>query len=801
FADDPVLDKLKVADEVCAFFRELGDFDYRPAHQAAAYAPASGNSSLIDVDILGHIFEQSITDLERLRNELDEPTEPARVEKRKSRRKKEGAFYTPAFITRYIIEQALGGVLRDRFEQLRQAHEEATKGTARAALADPKVYVLDNLKKPERAALVRFWEAWQVELAAIRLCDPACGSGAFLIEAFDQLHAANQASNDRLQELRGHRTLFDLDKRILENNLYGVDLNEEAIEICRLSLWIKTAERGKALTSLDHTIRVGNSIVADPAVHSKAFDWQAAFPEVVKAGGFDVVVANPPYVRQELLSPIKSYLESTYRTYHGMADLYVYFYELWLRLLKPGGLLSFIVTNKWMKAGYGEPLRRFFAENAWMESVVDFGHAKQIFEEADVFPSIIVARRPSERPKPATARLCTIPREQLRIDDLSRQIEEEGVGLPLSQLGADAWQLEPVGISTLFAKIKAAGIPLAEFARVKPLMGIKTGFNEAFLIDSVTRNGLVTADPRCDEVIRPYVRGQDIGRWQSNWAGLWMIVLKTSGDWAWPWSDAGDGAETVFQKTYPSLHAWFKPMEDALRKRQDKGRNWWELRSCAYWAEFDKPKIVYQEIQFHPSYGLDNAGQYGNNKTFFIASADLYLLAVLNSPLGWWYNWRYLPHMKDEALSPVGFLMESLPIARPSDAIRCKTENAVTRVIEIAGKQQETRRVILDWLRLQYEIEKPSLKLQSPIDLDSDGFVAEVVKVRGKKKPLTAAALKALRDEHANTIQPARKLAAEAITLENTISNLVNEAYSLTPGEVALLWETAPPRMPISRAG
>jgi hypothetical protein len=152
--------------------------------------------------------------------------------------------------------------------------------------------------------------------------------------------------------------------------------------------------------------------------------------------------------------------------------------------------------------------------------------------------------------------------------------------------------------------------------------------------------------------------------------------------------------------------------------------------------------------------------------------------------------------MKDEALSPVGFLMESLPIARPSDAIRCKTESAVTRVVDIAGKQQETRRVILDWLRLQYEIGKPSLKLQSPVDLDSDGFIAEVVKVRGRKKPLTAAALKALRDEHASTIEPARKLAAEALKLEYTISNLVNEAYGLTPEELALLWKTAPPRMP-----
>ncbi len=147
----------------------------------------------------------------------------------------------------------------------------------------------------------------------------------------------------------------------------------------------------------------------------------------------------------------------------------------------------------------------------------------------------------------------------------------------------------------------------------------------------------------------PYVRGQDIDRWVSDWAGLWMIVLKSSGDCPWPWSQDDDEAEAIFRKTYPSIHARLKPLEDALRKRQDKGRHWWELRSCAYWDQFEKPKIVYQEIQFHPSYALDTAGQYGNNKTFFLASADPYLLAVLNSPLMWWHNWRYLPHMKDEA--------------------------------------------------------------------------------------------------------------------------------------------------------
>ena len=789
FAEDASLDGLQVSDGVCGYFRDLGDYDYRPPHQAAV---ATGKGTLIDVDILGHIFEQSITDLERLRNELDGVAEP------KSRRKKEGAFYTPSFITRYIIEQALGGVLRDRFERLRQKQQEAARGTARSTLADPTVYALDKLKKPERTALVEFWEGWQDELAGIRLLDPACGSGAFLIQAFDQLYAEYQASNDRLKELGANRPLLDLDKRILQDNLYGVDLNDEAVEICRLSLWIKTAHRGKPLTSLDRTICIGNSIVADPAVDPKAFDWQGSFPEVFRDGGFDVVVANPPYVRQELLQPIKPYLETAYRTYHGMADLYVYFYELGLRLLKPGGRLSLIVTNKWMKASYGEPLRRFFGEQAWIESVVDFGHAKQIFEDVDVFPSILVARRPTDEPKPTTTRLCTIPREQLRIDDLSRQIEAEGVELSLGRLGTEAWQLEPDAVVRVCDRIRNGRVPLGAFADANPARGILTGLNEAFLIDTPTRNALVETDAACAEIIKPYVRGQDIDRWTSGWAGLWMIAIKSSGDYTWPWSNVAENAEDVFRRTYPSIYARFKSLEAALRKRQDQGRNWWELRSCAYWKDFERPKIVYQEIQFHPSYAFDRAGMFGNNKTFFVPSEDLYLLVVLNSPLMWWYNWRYLPHMKDEALSPVGFLMESLPIARPSDPVHEATVRGSQRLIEIRQTERTVAREILDWLRVEHRIEKPTTKLQSPMAMDSDGFVAEVKKLRGKKNPLSAAALRSLRDEYARTIEPARQLVAESAMLERQLSDLVNEAYGLTADEVNLLWDTAPPRMPIA---
>jgi len=792
FAEDAVLDSLKISDEVCGYFRDLGSYDYRPAYLA------TGEGSLIDVDILGHIFEQSITDLEKLRSELEGLAEPLGAEKHKTRRKKEGAFYTPSFITRYIIEQALGGVLRDRFEQLREKHVQAAKGAAKAALADPSVYELDKLTAPAKRALVAFWEAWQDELANVRLLDPACGSGAFLIEAFDQLHATYQRSNDRLQELRGHRSLFDLDKRILENNLYGVDLNEEAIEICRLSLWIKTAERGKALTSLDHTIRVGNSVVSDPAVHPQALNWPEVFPEVFAQGGFDVVVANPPYVRQEWLGPIKPYLQSAYRAYHGMADLYVYFYELGLRVLRPGGLLSFIVTNKWMKSGYGEPLRRLFSERAWIESVVDFGHAKQIFEDADVFPSIIVARKPTESPKPKTARLCVIAREQLRVDDLSQQIAVEGVELPLAQLGADVWQLEPGGVTKLLTKIRATGIPLTDFAGVKPLSGIKTGYNEAFLIDTPAKNRLISADPNCADFLRPFLRGQDFTRWKADWAGLWMIVLRSSDNYAWPWADAGENAEEVFRRVYPSVYDHINGYRSALQKRQDQGRYWWELRSCGYWSDFDRPKIMYPEITWRADWGLDRDRTLCNNTAYILPIDDVWILAVANSPATWWYSWRNAMHGKDEALRFIKEFVQTLPIPVPSDEQRSSAAECVSRLIPAVAEQQAMARAILDWLHVEHSIEKPSLKLQSPIALDSDAFVAEVKRVRGNRNPLSAAALKGLRDEHAQTIEPARALAAEAAQLERQISDLVNRAYGLTPEEVALMWQTAPPRMPLS---
>ncbi len=791
FADDPVLDALNVPDAVCRHFQELAAYEYRPAHEVA-----DGKAKLIDVDILGHIFEQSITDLERIRNELEGRAERLGRDQHAGRRKKEGAFYTPAFITRYIVGQALGSVLDDRFETLRSRHAQEAAGTARRVLADPRTYDLAALNDPQRKALIRFWESWQDdELSKIRIVDPSCGSGAFLIEAFEQLYQAYERSNDRLEELRGNRTLFDLDRQILRNNLYGVDLNGEAIEIARLGLWIKTAQRGKALTSLDHTVRIGNSVVDDPRIHPRAFDWRLAFPEVFDQGGFDVVVGNPPYVRQEWIAPYKPYLQRAFRTYHGTADLYVYFYELGMSILRPGGRLSFIVTNKWLKAAYGEPLRRYFAENAWVESVVDFGHAKQIFEDADVFPSIIVARKPNQDPAPTTTRVCAIPREQLRISDLSEQIASEGSEIERTRLGCEPWSLEPKAVYDLLGKLCVAGTPLAKFAGVKAYYGAKTGLNDAFVIDEPTRSAIVAEDARSVEIIRPYLRGQDIKRWSPQWSGLWMIFTRR-------------GIEI---DSYPAIKRHLLSFRQRLEPRPKDwsqgtwpGRKpgaylWYETQDpVEYWRLFEQPKILYQDITWKPSFCLDTEGRLSNDTTFFLPSSNSWILASLNAPISWWYAWRTVYHGKDEALRLKGIFMQEFPIPIPSDAQLQICETITVRVIELTKTQQNTTRDILDWLKVEHEVAEPTTKLQSPIGLDSDGLIAEVRKVRGRKKPLSLAALRSLREEHSRTIVPAQALAAEARGLERRVSDLVNQAYGLTPDEVRLMWQTAPPRMPIA---
>jgi len=801
FAPDEALNRLKVSDLVCQGFDKLAAYEYGKDSD-------NPNAKMIDVEILGHIFEQSISDLEELHQQISSsPLPPGEgpgvretpAKAGPSKRKKEGAFYTPAFVTRYIVAETLQPILDERFETLRQEHEEQalekakSKAAVKKLLADPRAYDLQTLDNAQRKLLADFWNQWLDTLATVRIVDPACGSGAFLLEAFDQMHVHYQQANACLTDLVNQRLFADVDKQILQSNLFGMDLNTEAIEICRLSLWIKTAEKGKVLTSLDDNVKQGNSVIGTP---SPLDAWRARFPAALAEGGFDVVLGNPPYVRQEWIAKDKPFLEQHYKAYDGVADLYVYFYELGMKLLKPGGRLGFVVTNKWMRAGYGEALRKYFGESAWVEQVVDFGHAKQIFPDADVFPSILVARKPSNVPTPATVRVCAIPREQLRIDDLSRQIKSDGYEMPRDRLGSAAWSLEPPGVAKLIEKIRTTAVRLNQYANVEPLSGTKTGFNEAFLVDGLTKERIVAADPKSAHLMKPYVRGQDIERWRPDWKGIWMIAMKSSGNYAWPWSGTGDNAENVFKSTYPSVHAHLNLFREALNKRGDQGENWWELRACAYWDAFDKPKIIYPEITWRAEWSLDLRNLYTNNTVYILPLADFWILAVMNSPLLWWYSWRSAIHAKDEALRFIREYVQEIPICKPTTEQRRDASKAVRRLIDITAEQQAGRRAMLDWLRLEFGVEKASQKLQEVGRLDADALAGEVKKARGKAKPLSVAEVKRLKAEHVASVVPLQTLAGEARTLESRVSDLVNAAYGLTPDEIKLMWATAPPRMP-----
>ena len=197
---------------------------------------------------------------------------------------------------------------------------------------------------------------------------------------------------------------------------------------------------------------------------------------------------------------------------------------------------------------------------------------------------------------------------------------------------------------------------------------------------------------------------------------------------------------------------------------------------------------------------VSKGGTFSNNTVYFLSNADIWALTVLNSPVGWWFAWRKAQHGKDEALRYFTAFMEEFPIPKPTDEPRRAVEKGVGQLIEITKAQQAATHELLDWLRMEHEVAKPSLRLQAPADLSADEFVAEVQKARGKKKSLTAAALKSLRDEYDRLIVPMQTRATEALDLERDLSALVNAAYGLTPVEEKLLWQTAPPRMPIPGA-
>jgi hypothetical protein len=533
--------------------------------------------------------------------------------------------------------------------------------------------------------------------------------------------------------------------------------------------------------------------------------WQPAFPGMWREwagadppGGFDAVIGNPPYVRQETIKASKAALKGLYpAVYDGVADLYVYFYARGLALLRQGGRLSYVVTNKWLKAGYAEELRATLGERFWVEAIFDFGHAKKMFPDADVMPCVLVARRPDPGlPAPQQTRVSVIARDDVDLARLDAQVQRETFTLPRGRFGRDEWLLLPQDELALFGRLRERHAPLHAHAGVEIRRGVLTGLNEAFVLDQATRDRLVADDPRSAGVIKPYLRGQDIDRWIPDWDHQWMIFVRHGTDIST--LPAIERHLSQFRNELEPRPAEWKPTPEQKEwpGRKPGSYRWWEIQdNVAYYDDFAQPKIMYQEIQWFPAYCLDQQGLFANNKVYFLPSDDPWLLACLNSPILWWHNWRFLVHVKDEGLTPQGYKMEQLPIAPPGDRADAAAV-LVEKLCAIQAETHATRRALAAWYRTTWEIEKIPNALKDPFALDAEHFAALLRKAMRNRR-LGSADVQLIHAEHAAIIAPIAARLAEAGRHERALSDLVLDAYGLTAEERALMWRTAPPRMPI----
>ena len=366
FKPDEVLDTILIDDEL--LFKhtyKLSEYDF---------------ASEIDVNILGHIFENSLNELDEINAQLT----GEEIDKTKTRRKKDGVFYTPKYITKYIVENTVGKLCTEKKAELQIIEEEYA--TDKRRQLKTKQALLDKLKT---------YQNWLLQLT---ICDPACGSGAFLNQALDFLITEHRYIDELQAKLLSVPIIFsDIEKGILENNLFGVDLNEESVEIAKLSLWLRTAQPNRKLNDLNNNIKCGNSLIDDPTVAGgKAFNWKEAFPQVFVRGGFDVVIGNPPYVnandlKKNLSVSEYNFLKENFETAKGTVDLYIYFFEKGLNIIKKDGFLSYITPNRFLSASYGKAVREFILSKYQIVSLVDYSD-KKVFEDASTYPVISFIR-------------------------------------------------------------------------------------------------------------------------------------------------------------------------------------------------------------------------------------------------------------------------------------------------------------------------------------------------------------------------------------------------------------------------
>ena len=655
----------------------------------------------VDPEMLGKVFEELVTG-----------------------RHDTGSYYTPRPVVSFMCRESLKICLQNKTDE--------TLETLQKFVDDADA---TEIRDPEKVLQV---------LQTLRICDPACGSGAYLLGMMSELLRLRDALFQSKQV--DPKSTYQRKLDIIQKNLYGVDKDEFAVNIAMLRLWLSLAidyesDTPEPLPNLDYKVATGDSVTGpapeptdeqiqpedyliqqiqehhaeflvthnDPEKqrlreeiselkrhiqgwqeNPEGFVWPVEFPEVFQEGGFDIVIGNPPYVRQELIRPIRSVLQRLFpEVYTGTADLYVYFYKRGCELLRVNGVLTYISSNKFLRARYGKKLREFFADKMCLHILLDFGSVQVFRASVDTCIVLVENALPDEE-----TFLTATFRNDADIPRLSDAFQERMFSIHIKDLSPDVWMLTSPDIITLLARLQNTGTQLSELRQNEFYFGIKTGCNDAFIIDAITYEGLITVNPDSREFIKPLLRGRNLRRWKANSANEYLIVIASSTNREWPWSDVRNDseAERVFAETYPAVYQHLNGYRDRLIARDDQGRFYWELRSCTYYAEFEKPKIVYPDISPIMRACYDTTMAYCLQTTYILPTEDLSLLAILNSQLVDWYARHKFQSLNDPwaggGLRFIAQYMRRVPIANQSEAQKVALSELVEQILADPASDQ-----------------------------------------------------------------------------------------------------------------
>jgi len=529
------------------------------------------------------------------------------------------------------------------------------------------------------------------------------------------------------------------------------------------------------------------------AQEQRFFHWELEFPEVFIQGGFNAIVGNPPYVRQESLGEIKAYLSAYYQVYHGTADLYVYFIEQSHKLLCSEGFFGMIISNKWMKANYGTALRHFIAEQTTIQKIVDFGELP-VFNDASTFPAILITKNAPTNEQ----NFIYAPIKTLRFKSLNNEVIKVGLQVDSKAVSGDTWALTSRDKIIIINKMNIIGPILDEYVNGKIYYGIKTGFNEAFVIDSETKDRLIKEDQKSDEIIKPFLMGRDIDRYYPPQFTKYLIFARRGikiDDYP-----AIKGHLLNYKtQLMPKPKEWTGPGKWGGRKAGKY--QWYEIQDAIdYYTEFEKPKIIYPDISLYPKFIIDNSSAYLDTTLFMIPLMDLYLLGLLNSRIAWFYLKHLCSVLGDPneggRLRLKRIFIEKFPIpAHPDKAHHDQMISFVEQMLDLNKQKQSETQNFLRWLEGEIGVNVQDLSgvswLLEYYGMDFSGFHDLLIKNKRKLKagynPRSRENKELLEDEFNRSVDKIRQIDASIEEADRQIDTLTYKLYGLTEEEIKIV--------------